>query len=256
MAATSLDFEAVSGIDITASYGVDEFLRAALAHSARPLEPEFSLDLAAIWRDLAQGKWFALSGFCSRTDCFLVLARQRAGVPDRPAPPQAWSMLERVLTGESQKALAIEASLANSTVATRCATGLRSIGSEHALSCAPTLLLLAAHAARGTKLCSARARRMAAGSEERWLVRCGRPDGALQGPLSAAERAVVGLLVEGRTHAQMALIRQRSERTIANQLGSAFRKLGVSGRTALVRKLLELEQQRSPADANTEQRLH
>jgi len=163
-------------------------------------------------------------------------------------------MLEQVLTGDSQKALAIDSSLSRSTVATRCASALRSVGKEHTLSCVPTLILLAAHAARGAKLGAAPVCQIAGPEQERWLVSYDRPDAALNGALSEAEREVTRLLVEGRTHSQMAEIRRTSPRTIANQLGSAFRKLGVSGRTALISKLLQLKG--SPTNSNIEQRLH
>ena len=245
--AAHLDFQAISGFDdIPPHYGVEAFLREALTQS------KHSLELASLWRDLMTGKWFARSGFCSETECFLVLEQRPKG--SRTPPRHVVAMLEQVLTGDSQKALAIDASLSRSTVATRCASALRSIGKEHTLSCVPTLILLAAHAARGMSLGCATARQIAGSKGERWLVGYERPDGALQAALSDAERQVTRLLIEGRTHTQIAIIRKTSPRTVANQLGSAFRKLGVSGRTALISKLLQSKP--LPADADLEQRLH
>jgi DNA-binding CsgD family transcriptional regulator len=245
--AAHLDFQAISGIDeVPLQFGVEAFLRDALTHSKQ------SLELATLWRDLINGRWFARSGFCSETECFLVLEQRQKG--SRTPPPHVVAMLEQVLTGDSQKALAIDASLSRSTVATRCASALRTIGKEHTLSCVPTLILLAAHAGRGMSLGSATVRQIAGSKNERWLVSYERPDGALRAALSEAEREVTRLLIEGRTHTQMAIIRKTSPRTIANQLGSAFRKLGVSGRTALISKLLQ--SQALSAHANMEQRLH
>jgi DNA-binding CsgD family transcriptional regulator len=245
--AAHLDFQSISGIDdVLPQYGVEAFLRDALVQSKQ------SLQLATLWRELIDGKWFARSGFCSETECFLVLERRQKS--SRRPPPHVVAMLEQVLTGDSQKALAIDSSLSRSTVATRCASALRSVGKEHTLSCVPTLILLAAHAARGVKLGTATVRQIAGPEQERWLVSYERPDAALLSALSEAEREVTRLLVEGRTHSQMAEIRRTSPRTIANQLGSAFRKLGVSGRTALISKLLQLKV--SPPNSNIEQRLH
>jgi DNA-binding CsgD family transcriptional regulator len=245
--AAHLDFQAISGIDdVPLSYGVEAFLRDAQTQSKQ------SVDLASLWKDLINGKWFARSGFCSETECFLLLEQRQKG--SRTPPAHVVAMLEQVLTGDSQKALAIDASLSRSTVATRCASALRCIGKEHTLSCVPTLILLAAHAARGMSLGSATMRQIAGSKHERWLVSYDRPDAALRAALSDAERQVTRLLVEGRTHTQMATIRNTSPRTIANQLGSAFRKLGVSGRTALISKLLQSTT--LPADADIEQRLH
>ena len=259
MAAPHLDFQAISGFELAPRSGVEAFLQDALALASGELEgnPAHALDLATLWRDLIKGKWFVRSGFCSETECFLVLEPRTQSAGSRPTPPHVVTMLEQVLTGESQKALAIDAALSRSTVATRCASCLRNIGKEHTLSRIPTLVLLAAHAARGMKLGTATARRITGSSGERWLVSYERPDGVLRAPLSDAEREVTRLLVEGRTHSQMARLRKTSPRTIANQLGSSFRKLGVSGRTALVSKLVQIKvSAASPTDANLEQRLH
>jgi DNA-binding CsgD family transcriptional regulator len=51
--------------------------------------------------------------------------------------------------------------------------------------------------------------------------------------LSPAERAVVALALEGLSNDQIACRRGSSTRTVANQLASAYRKLGVSGRAEL-----------------------
>jgi DNA-binding CsgD family transcriptional regulator len=246
--AANLDFQAISGIDIPPHYGVEAFLRKEL------IEPKQALDLATLWYDLINGKWFARSGFCSETECFLVLEQRHKPSSSRPPPAHVVSMVEQVLTGESQKALAIDASLSRSTVATRCAGCLRGIGNEHTLSCVPTLILIAAHAARGMKLASATVRQVTGTENQRWLVSYERPDSALASTLSEAEREVVRLLVEGRTHTQIAQARITSPRTIANQLGASFRKLGVSGRTALIATLLRAKA--SPTNADSEQRLH
>jgi DNA-binding CsgD family transcriptional regulator len=245
--AAHLDFQAISGFDDDPPhYGVEAFLRNARTQS------KHSLELATLWRELMNGKWFARSGFCSETECFLVLEQRQKGA--RTPARRVVAMLEQVLTGDSQKALAIDASLSRSTVATRCASCLRGIGKEHTLSCVPTLIVVAAHAARGMSLGSATMRQIVDSKSERWLVSYERPDGVLRAALSDAERQVTRLLVEGRTHTQIATIRKTSPRTIANQLGSAFRKLGVSGRTALISQLLQSKA--LPADADLEQRLH
>ena len=51
--------------------------------------------------------------------------------------------------------------------------------------------------------------------------------------LTPAERAVVALALEGCSNQEIARRRGASARTIANQLASAYRKLGVSGRAEL-----------------------
>jgi DNA-binding NarL/FixJ family response regulator len=57
--------------------------------------------------------------------------------------------------------------------------------------------------------------------------------------LSTAEREVAGDAAAGLSNAAIAKKRSRSPRTIANQLASIFRKLGVSSRAELAARLLE-----------------
>jgi DNA-binding NarL/FixJ family response regulator len=62
----------------------------------------------------------------------------------------------------------------------------------------------------------------------------------LHGPdaprLTAAETAVVQLLCEGRTRAQIARVRGVSMNTVKSQIRQVFRKLNVDTRVALVRR--------------------
>lgn len=54
------------------------------------------------------------------------------------------------------------------------------------------------------------------------------------GALSEGERAVCALLVTGASNAEIAAARQTSPRTVANQVASLFKKLGVASRFELV----------------------
>ena len=51
--------------------------------------------------------------------------------------------------------------------------------------------------------------------------------------LSPAELAVIELVKQGLSNAAIARSRATSERTVANQIASAYRKLGVRGRAEL-----------------------
>jgi DNA-binding CsgD family transcriptional regulator len=62
------------------------------------------------------------------------------------------------------------------------------------------------------------------------------PD-ALERLLSPAERQVASLLLIGRSYATIARIRGTAARTVANQVASAFRKLGVRSRFELAARL-------------------
>jgi DNA-binding CsgD family transcriptional regulator len=52
--------------------------------------------------------------------------------------------------------------------------------------------------------------------------------------LTPAESEVIAQILKGRTNAQIAALRDASERTVANQIANAFRKLGVTSRLELV----------------------
>lgn len=52
-------------------------------------------------------------------------------------------------------------------------------------------------------------------------------------PVTTSERAVMDQLLGGASNRQIAVLRGTSERTVANQVSSIFRKLGVSSRLDL-----------------------
>ncbi|MEZ4219870.1 MAG: helix-turn-helix transcriptional regulator [Polyangiaceae bacterium] len=57
------------------------------------------------------------------------------------------------------------------------------------------------------------------------------------GELSAAEREVAMLVIRGLSNRQIAAARGTKERTVANQIASIFRKLGVGSRVELAARL-------------------
>lgn len=61
----------------------------------------------------------------------------------------------------------------------------------------------------------------------------GSPGGALSA-LSESERAVCALLLGGASNAEIAAARKTSPRTVANQVASMLKKLGVASRFELV----------------------
>jgi DNA-binding CsgD family transcriptional regulator len=85
----------------------------------------------------------------------------------------------------------------------------------------------------------------------------GNLDAGVQVALSPAERAIAGHILEGLTNARIAEKRSTSVRTIANQVASLFRKLGVMSRTELVAKIMqasarEIAESSRPKAANVE----
>lgn len=71
-----------------------------------------------------------------------------------------------------------------------------------------------------------------------------RADGNTYASLSAAERDVASDAAAGLSNAEIANKRGRSARTIANQLASVYRKLGVASRAELAALSLEPKKKR------------
>lgn len=194
------------------------------------------LPLSDLWDRIRAGTHFVREGYYSSERCFLGIELR-----EQPPPPRRrlrMDVLEKILSGEPFKRVAMEHSLAISTVSIACADCLDAVSSTHAASRAPLLLVMAAHAHRGVNIEPARVYRMKTEGREQWVVAAERPDRTLPGHLTAAEAAVIRLLVEGLSHEQMGAARKTSRRTVANQLAQAFQKLGVSGRADLIRYLV------------------
>ncbi|HEX3853548.1 MAG TPA: LuxR C-terminal-related transcriptional regulator [Polyangiaceae bacterium] len=149
-------------------------------------------------------------------------------------------ILTRVLLGQVPKAVALDMTVAISTVATGMQKRLQGMGLRCRASNPPVLLVMTARAAvrQGSAPTLGRLTRVEAEQDKYWLVSVRRPDIQFPVPLSEAEAAVVRQLVSGHTHAEICEYRATSPRTVANQLASAFKKLGVSGRGAIVQRLI------------------
>jgi len=65
-----------------------------------------------------------------------------------------------------------------------------------------------------------------------------RLDSALLEELTQAERAVLGAMLDGYSNREIATQRAASQRTVANQAASIFRKFGVSGRSELAARVI------------------
>lgn len=188
--------------------------------------------LADIWRGLLAGEYQLTATHFTESRCLALLQRPSAWPTRRPSPGNV-QVLERVLLGTSQKRVAIEIGRSISSVCAAASTGLRELGQPLQPSRVPVLLVLAVHAAHGYE----RFGGLASAGAGQSILSTERPDLAMSERLTPAERAVARLLVEGHRHAEIATLRQTSPRTIANQLGTIFRKVGVSGRGELLAML-------------------
>jgi DNA-binding NarL/FixJ family response regulator len=186
------------------------------------------LDLAVLWAGLRQGKLFVASSRYEDGLCWATIeVGQRAVVPSTTA----MNALERVLAGEQQKVVAADLGRAIATIAGYCAQALRTIAYERTSARAPMLLLMAVAADRGAHVPKARLQRVL--DDGSWLISVAIPGHELASRLSPSEWEVARAAIEGKTHAEIALARGTSPRTVANQLASVFGKTGTYGCFAL-----------------------
>jgi DNA-binding NarL/FixJ family response regulator len=198
-----------------------------------------SFYLARLWIETRAGTWRFKDAFSSAERYFAVLEQTSLRTESR-VRARNLEFLERVLLGQAPKVVAIELGVGISTVATGVQETLRSMGLQCRISNSPVMLTMAVRAACRAQEAPTLGRltRVKADQDKYWLVSVRRPDLEFPVELSQAEAAVVRQLVAGRTHVEISQQRTTSTRTVANQLAAAFRKLGVSGRGAIVHQLI------------------
>jgi DNA-binding CsgD family transcriptional regulator len=211
-----------------------------LAHyghgSSRPVHADEAIHLSALWTELMRGSCKIEESQFTQHSCALVVTRDRsAGRNAVPLSKRHAEVLERSLIEGARKSVAIDLGLCPSTVAEILKQGFMFMGLSCWPSRIPLLLVLAAHARRAPELARP-ANALAAENQafSRQTISVARPDNELSVWLTPAEYAVTRLLVEGKSYADMAVLREASARTVANQLASAFHRLGVSGRAELL----------------------
>lgn len=194
--------------------------------------------LASVWNQLKTGQIRAVGSFFTEERCYAVFAKPSAPEGQRALPARQRTVLEALLRGQYPKSLAAELNLSLSTISMDAKLGLHQLGFECTLARFPPLLALAARAevdanagARG------RAATFQCWGQELRAISAARPDDGLAPLLPPAEYAVVRGLVEGKNYTEIARGRGTSIRTVANQMGAAFRRLGVSGRSHLIHRL-------------------
>jgi DNA-binding CsgD family transcriptional regulator len=227
--------------ELSAPGTTPELLR-ALATCSDATSSE-SIRLDQVWAELVLGHCSVADTFFAARRSFLLtreprerITRKRAGALRRLRRRQL-DLLEPVLLGRTQKAIAIEFGISVSTISTCLRDALFTLGISCPASKVPPIVVALVSAARCSTGAVGRVSQITDGTVTYRVVSIERPDLALSNVLTPAEFVSVRLLVEGKHHEEIAGERNASPRTIANQLGSAFRKLGVSGRAELLAAL-------------------
>ncbi len=215
----------------------------SIQHALRPVvirrdaEAGSVFELRILWEQLRRGAWVFCDTFSTPERCYAVLRSMR---DPRPLHPRKLKLLEAILLGTPAKVVALDNCRSLSCVTTASQDCLKAMGLECKASQASVLLPMAATALLRRELANQQGRFSALEVEEDEyaVVSALRPDLQFPVELSLAEAAVVRSLVDGHSHAQISGARARSRRTVANQLATAFRKLGVSGRRATIERLI------------------
>ncbi len=191
------------------------------------------LQLSTLWPSLRAGRLHVSKVFQHGTREYMLLDEyQEFTSQPNMLDARQTRILERLLSGSSQKAISIDLGVCSSTVSMSVGSGLSRLGLRCSVSRLPLLLNLmvlsgrsSGYAARGC---------ISDDSTGQRLISVEWPKHSLLDSLSQSEREVAELLVDGLTTREIALQRKVSPRTVANQLASVFTKFRLSGRVELM----------------------
>jgi DNA-binding CsgD family transcriptional regulator len=196
-------------------------------------------ELSELWNRLAAGAWRMRDAFSTEGRLYAIVEQVDSSA-HRRIRRRGLAMIEQVLLGQSAKAVAIDRKVSDSAVALAIKAHLGMMGLQCRVRGIPLIVVMAARAARSPQ-CKAPPSRISLvpdTSRIAWIVSVSCPNLSLLDTLSSAERNVLLQLLEGKSYVQIAGTRQTSARTVANQLGTAFRKLGVSGHGQTLDRLM------------------
>ncbi len=184
-----------------------------------------------LWHALLSGDRCVANAYSSECGYHLDLTRpvtsaKRLRVSDALA-------LEQLLLGTPQNVIALQDGLAPATISARIRRAVSALGLlQHRQL--PTALVVLVQAAHGLLPPEAVLRVEPCAGSVTEIVTVSRPNVDELATLSSAERTIVKSLLDGCARRDLPIVRERRPRTIANQIGSIYRKLKLSGRIPLI----------------------
>jgi DNA-binding CsgD family transcriptional regulator len=201
-------------------------------------EPAPSLDARQVWPKLASGE-LAICYFATSPTAVYLGVEVVAPADRRAHGPGDCALVEQLLLGAQQKAVASDLGRSAAHVCLRASRCLRALGFKGRVNGVPAaLVMLVELSVSGLEL-TARVTRFDGAGDHGYLVALPRPDRP-HALFTPAERAILRGLVDGQHADEIATERGSTVRTVVNQIGSIYRKLRVSGRIELLGKLLRL----------------
>lgn len=216
-------------------------LRSAPLRLAREADGEV---VERLWSQILDGHWELLC-YADREGIALMLLGERPERSRRPLSRQEELVVAMTATGAANKRISYELQMSPSTVSTHLRRALAKMGfsGPHQASIVHAFLFgktrapgLASPAAPSRPWAALRMAELTTDGRRIkvvFLSRRNRPS-----ELTLAECEVAWSAAQGLSNSVIAVERGRSARTIANQLASAFRKLGVASRSELAAALL------------------
>jgi DNA-binding NarL/FixJ family response regulator len=192
-------------------------------------------DLREVWCALLNGERSILDHFCASRRWFLLLASRSDA---RALSQQDRVLISRLLLGESQKSAALDVRRSVSSVSTAARRILSALGLDITGRRAPAILTVLAHAGMGMHRQPGRSCALEHGGIVYEIVSVERPELRSRSGMTASELDVMNRLIDGNSYAEIARARQKSVRTVANQIAAVFRRLHVSGRSELISHLV------------------
>lgn len=210
---------------------VRDQLRAAAARIDRArgrLRNRAPMEALDLWHGIIDGRWSLVDRFESDGRRTLVAVRNDARCLDpRLLTPRQRQTVRLVAEGLSNKEIAHELGTTEGNIGTHVASALHKLGA----ACRTDL-------AAWAKSREAREATFRWGGLDMAIASSASSPPDIPG-LTPTERNIVHAALRGMTDRQIASTRGRSPRTVANQLRSIFRKLGVQSRAELAARVVE-----------------
>jgi DNA-binding NarL/FixJ family response regulator len=212
-----------------------------LAATAADEQHAHPSDPSALWQDLINARAHLYTDWHGATRSYLVALMHGGGGSEirRPLGASEATILERVLCGTQQKAVACDLNIAHSTASKRHALALGVLDINGRPAPLP-LVVLAQHAAGAIHATWARLCVFEYQGCSFTVISVRRPRIPSESRLTASERDVAARFIEGGSRWDIARARSRSEQTVSCQLRGIFAKLQLSGRNAAILRAAQL----------------
>ena len=183
----------------------------------------------ASWEALVCGRWSLVDRFDADGRRYLVARRNDPAVSDPRGLSRCEAQAAEFLSlGHSEKQIGYALGISSAAVSRSIRSAVRKLGLR---SRAELASLFAGRAAEGGCF------ELELGGEQLAVCARERPQPLAFEPLSGAERESATLVCSGRSDGEIARLRGASTRTIGNQLGAIYRKLGIHSRTELAARI-------------------